>query len=84
MQRPSFYAHILHSIIIIIAIIIFCNNYSILVTNPYNTLIIVLLFCIIIGIHSLSHLGLEYIYKWPSINNSKPQIIHHYQSHHMF
>lgn len=62
---PSFYAHIINSLFIFIAIVIFYKNYSKLTkTPPYNMMILVLLFSMSIGIHGLSHMGLEQKYNY--------------------
>jgi hypothetical protein len=57
---PSFYAHILNALFVIIAFIILFKNYS-KVSNlePYKLIVIALLFSLSVGVHGLSHLGLE-------------------------
>lgn len=60
---PSFYAHILNGILLLVAFLLFCKHYSkISNLEPYKLIILTLLFSICVGIHSLSHLGLEKIY----------------------
>ena len=60
---PSFYAHIINTVLIIFAIIILYKNYSkISRLEPYKLLILILLFTLVIGVHGISHLGLEKIY----------------------
>ena len=62
---PSFYAHIFNGLFIFIAIVILYKNYSKLTkTHPYNMMILVLLFSMSIGIHGLSHMGLEQFYNY--------------------
>jgi hypothetical protein len=57
---PSLYAHILNGILLFIAFILFCKNYSkILRLEPYKLIILTLFFSTCVGIHGLSHLGLE-------------------------
>jgi len=66
---PSFYAHIANGILLLLAIILLCQNYSkIKKVDPYKLVILVLLFSISIGIHGLSHLGLEKIYNYNPLN----------------
>lgn len=62
---PSFYAHIINGVLIFIAIIILYKNYSLIIkTKPYNMIMLVLLFSMSIGIHGLSHMGLEQFYNY--------------------
>lgn len=62
---PSFYAHIFNGLLIFISIVILYKNYSKLIkTPPYNVMILVLLFSMSIGIHGLSHMGLERFYNY--------------------
>jgi hypothetical protein len=60
---PSFYAHILNSVLIVVALVILYKNYSkISRLEPYKLLVIILLFTLVISVHGLSHLGLERVY----------------------
>jgi hypothetical protein len=62
---PSFYAHILNGIFLMVAVIILYTNYSsVAKLEPYKMIMLVLLFSIGFGIHSLSHLGLEKVYNF--------------------
>jgi hypothetical protein len=62
---PSFYAHIMNGLILLVAFIILYKNYSkISNLDPYKKLILTLLFSIGVGVHGLSHLGLEQIYNF--------------------
>ena len=62
---PSFYAHIFNGILLFIGLILIALNYSKLIKiETYKIIMIVLVFSIAIGIHGLSHLGLEYIYNF--------------------
>jgi len=62
---PSFYAHIFNGLLLLIAFIVLYKNYSKLsYLDPYRKLILILLFSIGIGIHGLSHLGLENNYNY--------------------
>jgi hypothetical protein len=62
---PSIYAHIVNGILILIALILFYNNYSALRNiDVYKKLLLTLVFSISIGVHGLSHLGLETVYNF--------------------
>jgi len=51
-----------------IAIVILCLNYSkIAKMEPYSWIVLLLLFSFVVGIHALSHLGLEYVYNYNPI-----------------
>jgi mannose/fructose/N-acetylgalactosamine-specific phosphotransferase system component IID len=64
-KNPSFYAHILVGLMtLLICIIIFKNFGEFKQLNVYKLVILLLLLTIVIGIHGLSHLGLEKIYKY--------------------
>lgn len=64
-DKPSFYAHILNAIIILATIILALQNMNLINnTNIINKLVLLLLLSISIGIHQLSHLGLESIYNY--------------------
>ena len=67
---PSFWAHTSTGFLILIILFIFIKNYNQIINlNIYNILILLLLFTIVIGIHGLSHIGLESIYGFNPINN---------------
>jgi thiol:disulfide interchange protein len=60
---PSFYAHILNGILLLFAFIMLCKNYSkIRNVEPYKLIILILFFSLSIGVHGLSHLGMEQKY----------------------
>ena len=60
---PSFYAHILNGILLLFAFVILYKNYSkIRNTEPYKLIILILIFSLSIGIHGISHLGMEQKY----------------------
>jgi hypothetical protein len=60
---PSFYAHVINGILLLVAFILLLQNYrSIKNMDKYKLIILVLLFSIATGIHGLSHLGLENTY----------------------
>ena len=57
---PSFYAHAINGILLLVAIILIFKNYnSIKNIDKYSVIIMILLFSIAAGVHGLSHLGLE-------------------------
>ena len=57
---PSFYAHILNGTLTAFAIILILANLNAVKNmNTFNMLVILLLASIAIGIHGLSHQGLE-------------------------
>ena len=62
---PSFYANLVNAFFIFIAGVLVLINYSkILNLEPYKLIALSLLFSISIGIHGLSHLGLEQNYNY--------------------
>jgi len=66
---PSFYAHIINGIVLLIAVIILLKNYKkISNLEPYKIIILTLIFSICIGVHGLSHLGLEKNYNYNPMN----------------
>lgn len=66
---PSFYAHILNGILLFIAVIVLFKNYSkINKIDTYKIIILLLLFSIGIGIHGISHQGLEKNYNFNPLN----------------
>jgi hypothetical protein len=67
---PSFYAHALNGLFLLIAILLVIMNRSELKRlKPSKMIIIVLLFSLGFGIHSLTHLGLEKVYGFNPIND---------------
>ena len=60
---PSLYAHVINAFLLLTAVILLFSNYSkIKSIEPYNKIVLVVLFSIMIGVHGLSHLGLESTY----------------------
>jgi hypothetical protein len=60
---PSIWAHIFNGLLLFISIIIALIYFSKLSKlNPYKKLGLILMFSIAMGIHGLSHLGLEIFY----------------------
>lgn len=68
-SNPSFYAHIMNGIVLLIAFILLYTNYSkITRLEPYKQICLTLLLSMSIGIHGLSHLGLEKGYGYNPIS----------------
>ena len=68
-MTPSIYAHIMNGLLIFAALIVLYTSYSkISNLEPYKRIILVLLFSISIGLHGISHLGLEKVYGYNPIN----------------
>ena len=64
-QVPSIYAHIMNGILLFISAILIYRNYSTISRIAASEKVkLVLLFSLAVGLHGLSHLGLEYIYKF--------------------
>ena len=59
---PSFYAHVINGILLLVAFILLLQNYRTIKLDKYRLILLVLLFSIATGVHSLSHLGLEKTY----------------------
>ncbi len=60
---PSFFTHIISGVMLLFAAIILYKNYYIIKNiDKYRLIMIILIFSIAIGIHGLSHLGMEIVY----------------------
>ncbi len=60
---PSFFTHIISGVMLLVAAIILYKNYYVIKNiDKYKLIMIILIFSIAIGIHSLSHLGMEIVY----------------------
>ena len=67
-MTPSMYAHIINGLLTFAALIVLYTSYSkISNLDPYKRIILVLLFSISIGLHGISHLGLEKVYGYNPI-----------------
>ena len=63
---PSFYAHIVNALLLFLAFMLLYKNYSkIIHLDPYKQIILTLFFALNVGVHGLSHLGLERNYGYP-------------------
>lgn len=70
LQYPSFYAHVVQSLLILYAMYILLTHMSdFRALHFLPKMVIILLFAIVIGIHSLSHLGLEKAYHFFSFRS---------------
>lgn len=66
---PSMYAHAMNGLLILTALIMLYTSYQkISNLEPYKRIILVLLFSITIGLHGISHLGLEKVYGYNPIS----------------
>ena len=64
-RAPSIYAHMMNAILLFISVILIYTNYSTISRLAATEKVkLVLLLSLAIGIHGLSHLGLEYVYKF--------------------
>ena len=61
---PSLYAHVLNGLFLLFAFILLLQYGSRKTNDYYKMLIIYLLFSIAIGIHGLSHFGLEIVHNY--------------------
>ncbi len=69
-RAPSIYAHMLNAILLFISAILIYTNYSTISRIAATEKVkLVLLLSLAIGLHGLSHLGMEYVYKF---NPMKP------------
>lgn len=60
---PSFFAHMLNALFMVAALYLVYTHYlQLKKSDPWKILVLVLLFGIIIGVHGISHLGLEQTY----------------------
>jgi hypothetical protein len=70
LTNPSVYAHFLNGFLLFFAISLLLKHFSKLQKlEPYKIIIMILLFATVIGIHGLSHLGLESVYHYNPIQN---------------
>ena len=63
LPAPSMMAHVLNGLLMLAAVVIAYMNFRVLYKlDPYKKVMILLVFSVAIGIHALSHLGLESVY----------------------
>ncbi len=58
-QVPSVYAHILNGLLLFAGVVYLFISRS---RDSYQILVLILLFSMAVGIHGISHMGLEYLY----------------------
>jgi hypothetical protein len=63
--KPSLYAHVLNGLLLLFAFILLLQYNK--TEQYYRTLKIYLLFSIAVGVHGLSHFGLEFLYNYNSL-----------------
>lgn len=62
---PSFYAHVLNAVFLLLAAVAIAMNFSALrKLDPYGIVKLLLIASIAIGVHGLSHQGLERNYNY--------------------
>jgi len=59
---PSIIAHIFSGLVLFVAAFIFFTNYSILKKDPVTLMTLLFIFSIALGVHGISHLGVEVVY----------------------
>ena len=63
MLPPSVMAHALNGLLVFAAVVVAYMNFRFLYKlDPYKKILILLVFSVAIGVHALSHLGLETVY----------------------
>jgi hypothetical protein len=63
MIPPSMMAHALNGLLMFAAVVVAYMNFRVLYKlDPYKKVMILLVFSVAIGIHAISHLGLESVY----------------------
>ena len=66
---PSLYAHVLSGGVLFGAILYFVLYASkILSRDPYQLLVLILLFSVAMGVHGISHAALESVYNYNPLN----------------
>ena len=64
-SKPSFYAHIMSSLLLLTSLFLIYKNHSkIMKMQSYYLVILFLLLSLVVGVHGLSHLGLETSYHY--------------------
>ena len=68
-EAPSFYAHVLNGILLAVAVILLYRHASILTRmGPLSMIGLVLLLSVSVGVHGLSHMGLERVYGYSPLS----------------
>ncbi len=64
-DKPSVYAHGLNSLLMLLAFVVLIRHYkAIQHLDSYRLILILLIASIAVGVHGLSHLGLEVVYNF--------------------
>jgi hypothetical protein len=63
-SMPSFYGHVVNGIFLFAAFVLVILWGNRLKLDTHNTIILLLLISIAVGIHTLGHIGLETVYKY--------------------
>ena len=71
MIHPSFLSHVINGLLLFVAFI-FGTLYFKNIQGAYNKLVLILLFSMAVGIHGISHLGLEKEYNYNPITKICP------------
>lgn len=60
---PSFYAHILNAVFLLIAAVLLYKNFPVIKRlDPFKLITLILLISVAVGVHGITHLGLESVY----------------------
>jgi len=59
---PTIYAHIVGAIILAISIVHIISFFKIKSKDPYQIVVLILISSIVITLHGISHMGIEYMY----------------------
>lgn len=63
MNAPSLYAHAMSGVLMAISVLyLVVYSSKIMSRDPYQILVLILLFSVAIGVHGISHTGLEVVY----------------------
>lgn len=65
LYSPAIVAHTFSGGVLLASILYFASYFSKIISrDPYQLLVLILLFSIAIGIHGISHIGLESVYDY--------------------
>ena len=69
LEIPSFYAGCINGLLILIIVVVIIRNRKEINTyDSYKQLMLLGMIAILIGVHALIHLGMEYVYNWNPLN----------------
>ena len=69
LKIPSFYAACINGLLILIIVVVIIRNRKEIKTyDTYKQLMLLGMVAILIGVHALIHLGMEYVYNWNPLN----------------